>query len=573
MWKIFFKYQKFLLPVLLVIIALSVFYVYQISKRSLVLELNAPKEVLIGVPFELRAELSNQSGKTLKDVMLTVTLPDGAVFVGSGEDKTIVQKNFGDLGEGSLVSETYQVVFLKGRDSQKKLRATVSYLPANLGSRFESYKEAEVAIRDAGVAVELVGPPSVLNSEEFELDVIYRNVSDVDFTDLELKLEYPANFSFLSATVPPDKGKDTWLLGDLRKGSEGTFSIRGNVIGAPESSVEFKTNLKTTLGGRQYDLETKPFQLTIAPSPLSLIINLNDKADYIVKPGDSLNYVISYVNNTDTALRAVTIRAQLVGEMFDFNYLNTDAIFRPEDNTLIWNSQNNPSLGTIVPNSAGFVKFSIKAKEQYPIRRFGDKNFVLKINAEIESPTVPASLKAVKTFNIAKLESKVSGNIKIGSRAYFRDAASGIINKGAMPPRANQPTNFTVHWLLENFASDVSNLEIRAVLPAGVKFTGVAKSSFAPQPFYDEKDNQMVWQIDKLPANKGAIDEPVEAIFQIEAAPSGDFIGKYFPILGETTLRAVDNFTNEEIIRTAAPLSTALPDDATIGAQGGVVQP
>ena len=535
--------------------------------------LNAPEEVLIGVPFDLRIELSNQSGNVLKGAALTVTLPEGAVFVGSGEDKLIAKKDLGDIGEGSLVSETYQVVFLKGRDSRQKIQAAVSYLPANLGSRFESSEEAEVAVRDSGAAVELVGPPSVLNSEEFDLEVVYRNVSEADFKDLELKLEYPANFSFLSSTIRPDKGRDTWLLGDLRKGSEGTFTIRGSLIGTPESSAEFKINLKTSLGGRQYNLETKPFSLTIAPSPLSLTVNLNEKTDYIAKPGDNLNYVISYVNNTDTALRAVTIRAQLVGEMFDFNYLNTNAIFRLEDNTLIWNPQNNPPLGTVAPNSAGFVKFSIKAREQYPIRRFGDKNFVLKINAEIESPTAPASMAAAKTFNIAKLESKVSGNIKIASKAYFRDAASGIINKGVMPPRVGQPVNFTVHWLLENFASDVSNLEVRAALPAGVKFTGVAKSNFGPQPFWDENNSQVVWQIDKLPANKGAIDEPAEAVFQIEAVPGGEFVGKYFPILGETTIKTLDNFTNEEVIKTAAPLTTALPDDATVGAQGGVVQP
>lgn len=573
MSKLFFKYQKFLLPVLVGIIIVSVFYVYQVSRRNLGVVLNAPEEVLIGVPFDLRIELSNQSGNVLKGAALTVTLPEGAVFVGSGEDKLIAKKDLGDIGEGSLVSETYQVVFLKGRDSRQKIQAAVSYLPANLGSRFESSEEAEVAVRDSGAAVELVGPPSVLNSEEFELEVVYRNVSEADFKDLELKLEYPANFSFLSSTIRPDKGRDTWLLGDLRKGSEGTFTIRGSLIGTPESSAEFKINLKTSLGGRQYNLETKPFSLTIAPSPLSLTVNLNEKTDYIAKPGDNLNYVISYVNNTDTALRAVTIRAQLVGEMFDFNYLNTNAIFRLEDNTLIWNPQNNPPLGTVAPNSAGFVKFSIKAREQYPIRRFGDKNFVLKINAEIESPTAPASMAAAKTFNIAKLESKVSGNIKIASKAYFRDAASGIINKGVMPPRVGQPVNFTVHWLLENFASDVSNLEVRAALPAGVKFTGVAKSNFGPQPFWDENNSQVVWQIDKLPANKGAIDEPAEAVFQIEAVPGGEFVGKYFPILGETTIKTLDNFTNEEVIKTAAPLTTALPDDATVGAQGGVVQP
>lgn len=567
------KILKILILILLVIIAGSIFYIYRTSSRNLNLSLKTPDEVLIGVPFDLRVEFSNQFGAVLKGVFLMVNLPEGAVFVGSGEDKLLKKKDLGDIGEGSLISETYQVVFLRGRDSVKELRATVNYLPSKLGTRFEITEKTEVTVRDAGVAVEVVGPESVLSGEEFELEVIYRNVSEVDFNDLELKLEYPANFSFLRSSIKPDKGKDTWFLGGLRQGSEGVFTIRGSVIGPEESLVEFKTNLKTNLAGKQYDLEIKPFSLTIAPSPLSLNIALNNKSDYIVQPNDNLNYVISYVNNTDAPLRGVIIRAQLVGELFDFNYLNTDAFFRTSDNTLIWNFQNTPALNLLSSNSAGFVKFSIKAKEQYSIRRFSDKNFVLRVNVEIESPTVPGSVNAVRTFNITKLESKVSGTIIVETRGYFRDAATSILNKGPMPPRVGQPTNFTVHWILKNFATDVLAIEIKAALPEGVKFTGVAKSNFASPPFYDEENNQMIWQIDKLSANKGVIDQPVEAIFQIEVIPSDEQVGNYMLLVGETSFRVFDDFTNIELSGFASAVTTSLPHDVTIGAQGGVVQP
>jgi len=514
----------------------------------------------------LKVEFSNQSGAVLKDVLLTVNLPEGAVFAGKKEGKSLERKDLGNIGEGSLMSETYRVVFLSGRDSVKKFRAAIDYSPTTLGANFEITKEIEVVVLDAGVIIEMVGPEQVFSGEEFDLEIIYRNISEINFIDLELKLEYPPNFSFLSSTVKPDKGKDTWLLGDLRKGSEGNFTIRGSVIGPEESTVEFKPILKTTLAGRNYNLEIPLFSLTIAPSPLSLAIALNGQPDYISKLNDNLEYVISYVNDTDVALRRVVIRAQLVGELFDFNYLNADALFRSSDNTLIWNFQNTPNLNMLPSNSAGFVKFNIKTKNSFPIRRFSDKDFILKINAEIESPTV-------ETFNVAKLETKISGNIIVEARGYFRDAQAGILNKGLMPPRVGQPTNFTIHWILKNFATDTSRVEVRAELEEGVKFTGIAKSNFGEVPFYDQENNQMVWQINKLSANRGVVDQPLEAIFQIEAIPSINQAGKYMTLLGQAFVRAYDDWTGLGIADLSPPISTALPYDTTVASQGGVVQP
>lgn len=537
------------------------------------LAIDAPEEALIGVPFDFRVEFSNQSGSVLKDVNLTVSLPDGAVFAGSGEDKLLANKNLGNVGEGSLIAETYQIVFLRGGNTSQEIKSVISYAPGNLRTHFETVKKAEIAVRESGVAVELVGPEKVFNGEEFSFDLVYRNVSELDFSNLELRLEYPPSFTFLGSSLEPDKGKNTWTLGDLRKGSEGTFAITGSIIGPENATADFKFGLTANIAGKNYDLEIKPFTMTIAPSSLGLSVVLNNKPEYIAKANDDLNYVISYINNTDTTLRDVVIRAQVVGEMFDLGLLNTDGLFRSSDNKIIWNSQTTPSLGVVSPSSAGFVKFSIKTKASYPIRRFGDKNFVLRINAEIESPTPPDSGASSRTYSLARLDSKVSGNIVLDVRGYFRDAEAGILNKGTMPPRVGQPTNFTVHWVLKNFANDISGLEIRSELKSGVQFTGVAKSNFGPLPFYDEKNRQLVWQLDKLSANKGVVDQPLEAIFQIEATPSANQVGNYMPLLGETMVKALDSFTGQEFLASMSALTTALPNDVTIGSQGGVVQP
>ncbi len=161
----------------------------------------------------------------------------------------------------------------------------------------------------------------------------------------------------------------------------------------------------------------------------------------------------------------------------------------------------------------------------------------------------------------------------LSAKAYFRDAEAGILNKGVMPPKAGQPTNFTIHWILKSFASDFTGIEVRSPLKDGVKFTGTAKSDFGNAPVLDEKTNEMVWILDKLPANKGFVDDPAEAIFQIEATPSSSQVANYMLLIGEIILKAVDAFTFNQTELKLEPITTALPDDATVGQQGGVVQP
>ncbi len=285
--------------------------------------------------------------------------------------------------------------------------------------------------------------------------------------------------------------------------------------------------------------------------------------------------MISYINNTDIALKSAIVKAQLQGELFDFSSLNTNANFNSSNNTLTWNSGNTSGLGYIAPKSAGVVSFNIKTSNSYPITRLGDKNFDLSVKVEIESPTVPDFLSAstTSTYNVINFDSKVSGKISLTSAAYFRDANSGILNNGNMPPKVGQPTDFTIHWALKSFATDFNGIEVRVPLNDGVKFTGVATSNYGNPPVYEASTSEMVWTLDSLPANKGFVDSPAEAVFQIEATPSSSQVANYMPLLGETTMTATDAFTSNSISSQLTPITTALPDDTTIGQQGGVVQP
>ena len=188
----------------------------------------------------------------------------------------------------------------------------------------------------------------------------------------------------------------------------------------------------------------------------------------------------------------------------------------------------------------------------------------------MRSPTVPDNLTAAETTGLANLENKVAGAIVVQTKAYFRDAASGIANKGPWPPKVNQATQYTIHWLITNYAADVQNVEVRAFLESGVTWTGQVKGNAGSLPTYNAQTQEVVWNIDKIAATKGITTSPLEVVFQVSATPNSNQAGNYQPLIKQTSITATDTFTQTNLTNSAAAVSTALPDDPTVqSAQGG----
>lgn len=541
------------------------------NARGVGLELTGPDQIQLGVPFKVQTNVVNDSGNVLKEVKLSLKLPEGVVFVGEENKKTVEFKNLGNLGAGSLVKEEFDLMVLSGENSIQQLEATVSFLPSALSSRFEKSSTFDLVVRGPGLLLDIAAPTKVFSGEEFQLNVSYRNESQIDLKNLKLAINYPPAFAFKDATLKPDVGNNVWNLGDLRPSSEGKFTIKGSLVGPDNAFFDFKADVEADFISQRYVIASKAASLSISPSPLSLRISLNDSEDYIIYPGDLLDYVLSYTNNTDVGLKDVIIRAKLVGAMFDLPTLVTNGVLRASDNTIVWSAANTPELAVLSPGASGQVSFRVKAKSAYPIKRLSDKNFTLKIDGQIESLTVPSFVAATKTLGITSFESKVGGQIKIDAKALFRDAASGIINKGPLPLKVGQPTNFTIHWQITNFATDVRDVEARSFLGGNVRFTGVVKSNVASLPTFNERTQEVVWRIDKIAATRGVLDKPVETIFQIEVIPSVDQVGKFVSLMQPTTLKAVDDFTGADLSASDIELTSSLTDDPTVGPSQGIV--
>ena len=546
------------------------FYDYFSASREISLSASVPNNILMGVPFDLAVDFDNGSKNILENVRLSVLLPEGTAALNVGKEKRVFEKEIGDIDPESGFSEKIKILVFSGGESVKKFNISVNY-DSSLGVAFEKKQSAEISIREPAIKLDLVAPEKVLNNEEFETIIKYANISEFDFSGVKLNFNFPKDF--IVKSFNPAINGNVLDIGNLNKNQKGEIAVVGKISGVNQTFFEINSSVESFYGSQVFKISEKTAKVNIAPSPLFLKIESDITSGYVL-PNNNLRFRIAYLNNSDVGLGDVIIKAKLSGEMFDFSRLRTNASFNSRDNTLTWNAASDFGLRLIEPGGSGAVEFEISVKQSYPIKRLSDKNFVLKIAADISSPTVPYYVAADKTTGFANWEIKVAGAITLDSKIYFRDysaLASGISNKGSLPPKANQPINFIIHWIVGNYSTDVREANVGAYLGSGVRLVGEAKSNINTIPVYNERTQEVSWFIDKIAATKGIINKPIEAVFQIELLPNANQIGQYPILIGDSSISTIDEFVNLQLTGAAEGVTTRDLSDIGFDSKNGEV--
>ncbi|MCL5733959.1 MAG: DUF11 domain-containing protein [Patescibacteria group bacterium] len=564
----------FAVVVALIITGINLYFYYQNSlvNQGVGIEFSGDSKAYVGQSFKLTVNYFNNSNLVLKDASLSLILPDNISFLDSNNGQRVEQKSIGDLGPGSIGNATYNLIALGGAQSLQTVRAALSYdLLQTTINHFERQSSVDINILDPIVSVSLSAPQNIVSGENFDMTINYKNNTDQALSNVSLSLVYPPVYNFSSSSVKPTSGNNTWSLNSLAPGTSSSFTITGSVVGPDQSFFEMEADVNAQLNGQNYQVNNQKLQLSITSSPLSVSVSLNDNPNYISKLSDNLNYTITYKNNSSVTFQNAVITAALTGDLYDFSSSQTNGYFNGLTQTFTWNSSNLPELASVAPNQEGSVNLSLNTKGSYPIRMISDKDFSLKLKAKIVSQTILPNSNTSQTVGLAELDTPIQGQVSIASYGYFRDAASGILNSGPFPPKVNQPTEYTIHWIITNYATDISNVKIQANLATNVTWTGTVKSSISSQPTYDPNSNTITWQIDNIPATTGVISPPIEAIFQIKNTPAITQLNNIAPLVGPVALTATDDFTNTQLSASANVVDTSLPNDKTVAGQGGAV--
>jgi hypothetical protein len=542
------------------------------ASRGIVLAIEVPEEVMSGVPFDLTVSAENEIDGIAREAKILVNLPEDVVALGAlNGSGALVEESIGDIGGRSVVKKVFRLIAVGESGVAKEIEASIDYTSGGR-NRFKTDERATITIGEPAIKVTANIPDRVIGNSSFEFKVEYENISSFDFTGATLEVRYPSAFTFDSASFPPDSLDNYWRLGALNAGSKGTLIIKGSIASAGESSVAFPIVVAANFFGKDYTVLETEAQVALAPSPLVLSVTANGAADYVAHAGDLLTYLIRYENRSGMALADVTLKAALAGEMYETGSVGTLGKVDAAARTVTWDATNVPVFRLLDAGASGEVALAVPLKSVFPIRRLSDKNFSVRLTVNAESPTVPSYLAAAKTTATAIEETKLSGFTSVEARTLYRDAASTIVNAGPFPPKVGSPTEYTVHWILKNYSTDVEKVRVRAVLPPEVAWTGMVKASGESVPLFEESTREVVWTIDKVPAAKGVVNAPLEVIFQVRATPTAAQAGNFQTILLDTVLEATDMWTGLTLSSRDGAQTTRLENDPTVaGDQGRVV--
>ncbi len=572
------KRSIFSILIIIAVIAAAVlvgaFYIYRgWSLSGIDLSLTSSSTAAqLGTPFMVHVSVTNHSNGALSNVRVAIDLPDGLV-VASNHSERVIEDNIKQLASGGSFSSDYTLVAIPSSNNGDVLKADVYYSPPSVVAIFDKSANLPLVVANPNITLTLTTATStVFSGQEFSVTANYANNGSSTLSALKLKFDYPSGFTLTSASPAATSAGSAWDLGSAANGGSGQVSITGQVNLPDNASFPVAASLIGNIDGQDYVLLSDSINMNVAKSPLSLSISLNGgDPNQVVYPGETLNYVLTYTNNTPSAFNDITINTQISGGMINWGTVQTNGISSNYGKAIVWSPSSLNQLTSLASNSLGTVSFSLQLDNPYPIQYVNSKNFSVKIKAQASSPTVPYLINAGNTQTVAVSEAKVAGEIAVQSAAYFRDAASGAMNSGPWPPKAGQATEYTIHWNVSNYVTDVSNLVVQSVLPPGVSFVGVVQNYASSTVSYNQPTNSVIWNIGDLPATTGIITPSPQIVFQISAAPQSSDIGNYMTILNETDASATDTFSGITLTASSSPITSLLPSDPSVSVGQGIV--
>ena len=516
-----------------------------------------PANVLIGDQFTLSVALSNNSGSALKNAAIALVLPSNVVSVETPGQRVISQP-LGSVDANGVSHEDFHLMAANAANTLAHFTAKVTYSAAGSSAQFENDGALDVAVGGPAISVNIFAPGNVFSGQNFPVTVNYNNDTDHAIDGMSLAMQYPPAFSFMKASSSfAADGNNAWSLGTIPPNGSGAITITGNLVGPTSASYPIAALLSESIGGQNYVIDNPAASVVLAESPLSFTIAVDGSQNYVSTTGDSLNYVLAFTNNATVAFQNITIVAKLAGSMFDFSSLQSNGSFNSTADVLTWNGAAVPQLLSLAPGQSGSVAFSIRTKSAFPIRLLSDKNYSVTASAKLQSPTVPANTAASSTISVANITTKLGGNIVLGAKGYWLS--------GPYPPKVNKKTQYAIHWLITNYATEADNVTISAYLQSGTTCAGVATAPASSSTFMcDPSNGQVTWQIPVVAATTGITGKPLEAVFHVVNMPAVNQVGQDVTLIGPATLTATDGFTGAAMKSSAGAITTALPDDTNV---------
>ncbi|HNW19774.1 MAG TPA: hypothetical protein PLX67_00705 [bacterium] len=565
------KVLLFMLYSLILVLAGWLGYNYYTGYRAkadlLTINIETDKNLTAGQEFTYTINYRNNGSVALTELEIQAQWPSSFIFVQS-EPQPSRADNVWQIG--NLSAKTEGKIVIRGRLINKigetnQLDVKTSFRPVNLSSTFTINKEHNIILSNAGVAVGLSAPDTLAIGRDNEITIAYQANSGDQTNNLQLLIN---NVDWADIKLIDNNGQTIESLTNQSWSLAAPSAEPNNLklIITPKSEASglqiLSLRLETAVNDRHYLIDSRDLDFQLINSKLNLLLKINDSnADSGVTAGQVLNYQLSYANQGDSTLKDVRLVASLQGNWLDWSSLKDKEQGQVSGQTIIWSKKELPELALLKPGTSGTINFSIKLKDwdngnkadsgqitSYTYYQVGEDNLLSKPSDNQKSNTIINQLNSDFSFQETVVYFN-EDNIAVGS--------------GPLPLVVGETTNLKVYWQLKNSLHDLRDITMVADLPDYVTWAGKDNVP-AGQIRYDQDQHQVVWRLDRLPAN----DEAMIGQFNIGITPRANQQNKIIILLPGSTATAIDNATQGNLEVTGPAKTSRLEDDQIVQTDG-----
>lgn len=536
-----------------------------ISGENISIDVSGPFSLGGGQEIPLQISISNRNTVPIESVVLIIEYPSGTQSATEiGRELFTDRKQLDTIGTGEILTIPIRAVVFGEENEEKIITVSVEYRVRGSSAIF--FKEAEplrFKISSSPVNLSVDSVRSISSGQELEFELTVSSNSPTPLTDILIKAIYPFGFDFTSASPETVSGKDTWFIESLLPEEVETIIIKGVVIGKQNETRVFTFSVGVANERDRYDLAsvftTITNEVELENPFLGVAVEINNEDTEIVSiaSGESADVSISFKNVLEGTIYDATIQAVLSGSALDdVDILTNEGFYDSTIDRITWDFVDVSTLEEISPGKTSTVNFTIRPKNTM------GRTPEIKIDITIQGQRVFENNVPQKLIGTASRVVRISSDVDLSSSALYSEGP--FTNTGPTPPVAEEITQYTLLFQVDNGTNDITGAKMTAVLPQYTTWLDLVTPGDII--VYNALTREITWDIGNMDARGHE-----EAWVQISLLPSLSQVDKTPTIIGTQRFKATDRFTGEVIRSNSPALTTSLFNDPDSSKSDGKV--
>ncbi|MBI4426736.1 MAG: hypothetical protein HY567_04105 [Candidatus Kerfeldbacteria bacterium] len=543
------------------------------NEQGVTLAVGTPGTVASAGEAKLILTVTNGESVSLRNVELTVTAPEGWVFK-EGDPRPADQNNslwsLGSIGAGGQKSVTVFGVLTGEVGSVKTFNAAVTYRPANFNYDFSTKASGSVTIGSSIIELDLDGATQASPGTTATYTLTYTNSSRDSIRDLRLIATYPNGFITKLLDPKPREGNSVWVLNELPSGGTGTITVEGSFVGNAGDSVELGFAAELQRGSSTQRQVEASLVILLVSSTVDVKLKVNgQESAATARPGETLNYELSYKNTSDLDVKNIVVALELTGGALDPKSFSDDYGSTLTDRKVSWDVKRVPDLVSLKPGVSGTIRFTAKVLDP-PAETKGAGGPTVEAQALL-TLGVDSGTNAVEEIKLPRLMVKIVSAVTPTVEGRYYGDQGETVGSGPLPPTAGQTTAYRISWFVGNSTNELKDMTITASVPSQVTWTGQRGLTTAGTVTFDAATRMVSWTLNRLPKGAAATSRSIAAHFELSITPTPEDVGSIMTLLEQSKLTATDGFAGTKIEAVRDRVTTDLPNDQPAAGKGVVV--